>query len=258
MWRTIKNFVSYLWYVLSLDWFQFVSAVVDVFILVWSFFNWREVAFQPSLLLVFFGVFINFIWQIFNVAGHFSFLKEEDPRDPLMSMLKKGKDSKKDFSLIRADNELFLLKYPYETDYELGVLENSSVDNLLRNPEIRINPVLSETKRKETKTYVKQYKETLLKFLNHRWYEICKLGGIFTNDKKICLASEIFPDKDGTYKWRVTKGNYYCGYLTNFIYTQYVGGSHYKLFPPVNMNTDPIKTLGDSDFSDHIGVSTLI
>ena len=258
MWRTIKNFVSYLWYVLSLDWFQFVSAVVDVFILVWSFFNWREVAFQPSLLLVFFGVFINFIWQIFNVAGHFSFLKEEDPRDPLMSMLKKGKDSKKDFSLIRADNELFLLKYPYETDYELGVLENPSVDNLLRNPEIRINPVLSETKRKETKTYVKQYKETLLKFLNHRWYEICKLGGIFTNDKKICLASEIFPDKDGTYKWRVTKGNYYCGYLTNFIYTQYVGGSHYKLFPPVNMNTDPIKTLGDSDFSDHIGVSTLL
>lgn len=154
MWRTIKNFVSYLWYVLSLDWFQFVSAVVDVFILVWSFFNWREVAFQPSLLLVFFGVFINFIWQIFNVAGHFSFLKEEDPRDPLMSMLKKGKDSKKDFSLIRADNELFLLKYPYETDYELGVLENPSVDNLLRNPEIRINPVLSETKRKETKTYI--------------------------------------------------------------------------------------------------------
>ena len=45
---------------------------------------------KPSLLLVFFGVFINFVWQIFNVAGHFSFLKEEDPRDPLMSMLKKG------------------------------------------------------------------------------------------------------------------------------------------------------------------------
>ena len=52
MWRTIKNLISYLWYGLSLDWFQFVSAVVDVFILVWSFFNWREVAFQPSLLLV--------------------------------------------------------------------------------------------------------------------------------------------------------------------------------------------------------------
>jgi len=121
MWRTIKNFVSYLWYVLSLDWFQLVSAVVDVLILVWSFFNWREVAFQPSLLLVFFGVFINFVWQIFNVAGHFSFLKEEDPRDPLMSMLKKGKDGKKDYSLIRADNELFLLKCPYEVNKELGV-----------------------------------------------------------------------------------------------------------------------------------------
>ena len=61
------------------------------------------------------------------MAGHFSFLKEEDPRDPLMSMLKKGKDSKKDYSLIRVDNELFLQKCPYEINQEWGVLENPSV-----------------------------------------------------------------------------------------------------------------------------------
>ena len=126
MGRVIKNFISYLWFVLSLDWFLLVSTVVDVLILGWTFFNWREVAFQPSLLLVFFGVFINFIWQIFNVASHFSFLKEEDPRNPLMSMLKKGRDGKKDYGLIRAENELFLLDYPYAVNRELGVLENTS------------------------------------------------------------------------------------------------------------------------------------
>ena len=96
MWRSIKNFFSYLWFVLSLDWFQLVSAIIDVLILIWTALNWKEVAFQTSLLLVLCGVFVNFIWQIFNVAGHFSFLKEEDPKEPLTTMLKKGKDDKKD------------------------------------------------------------------------------------------------------------------------------------------------------------------
>lgn len=76
MWQLIKNLVSYLYFVFSLDLFQLVSAIVDTVILFWALYNWREVAFQPSLLLIFFGVFINFIWQIFNVAGHFSFLKK--------------------------------------------------------------------------------------------------------------------------------------------------------------------------------------
>lgn len=258
MWRTFRNFVSYLWFVLSLDWFQLVSTVVDVFILCWTFFNWREVAYQPSLLLVFFGVFINFIWQVFNVAGHFSFLKEEDPREPLMSMLKKGKEGKKDYSRIRADHELLLLNFPYVVNSEWGVLENPMIDALLADSKDEILPVLSKNKREETRTYIKQYKDTLLKFLNHRWYEISKKGGLFTNDDKICLASELYQAENGAYRWRVTKGCYYHGYLTNFIYTQFVGGTHYKLYPPVNMNTDSIKPLGNSDFSDHIGVSTLL
>lgn len=260
MWRSVRNLVSYLWFVFSLDWFQLISTVVDVIILCWAFLNWREVAFQPSLLLVFFGVFVNFIWQVFNVAGHFSFLKKEDPRDPLMSMLKKGKDDKKDFSKIRTDQELLLKKcFPYVVNTDWGALENPQIVDLLRDEKKVIEPVKSKNKRKDTRDYVKQYKDTLLKFLNHRWYEICQKGGQFTNDEKICLASELFPgDKDGSFKWRVTKGFYYHGYLTNFIYTQYVGGTHYKLFPPVNMNTDPIRALGDSDFSDHIGVSTLL
>lgn len=259
MWQLIKNLVSYLRFVFSLDWFQLVSAIIDIIILLWALYNWRELAFQPSLLLIFFGVFINFIWQIFNVAGHFTFLKKENPRDPLMSMLKKSKDDKKDYSRIKTDQGLLHKKdFPYIVNVEWGALENPKVVELLRS-ETSIIPVLSQNKRGETRMYIRQYKDTLLKFLNHRWYEICNKGGQFTNDEKVCLASELFPaEEKGCFKWRVTKGYYYRGYLTNFIYTQYVGGTHYKLFPPVNMKTDPIKSLGESDFSDHIGVSTLL
>lgn len=259
MWQLIKNLISYLRFVFSLDWLQLVSAIVDTIILFWALYNWREVAFHPSLLLVFFGVFINFIWQIFNVAGHFSFLKKEKPRNPLMSMLKRSEDDKKNFSLIKADQELLQKKdFPYVVNEEWGVMENPQTVDLLMS-EASIIPVVSQKKREETRMYIKQYKDTLLKFLNHRWYEICNKGGQFTNDEKVCLASELYSaEEKDSFKWRVTKGYYYQGYLTNFIYTQYVGGTHYKMFPPVNMKTDPIKSLGESDFSDHIGVSTLL
>ena len=201
MWQLIKNLVSYLYFVFSLDLFQLVSAIVDTVILFWALYNWREVAFQPSLLLIFFGVFINFIWQIFNVAGHFSFLKKENPRDPLMSMLKKSRDSKKDFSLIKTDQGLLKKKdFPYIINVEWGVMENPKVVELLRN-EASIIPVMSQNKREETRMYIIQYKDTLLKFLNHRWYEICNKGGMFTNDKKVCLASELFPaEEKGCFK----------------------------------------------------------
>lgn len=259
MWQLIRNLISYLRFVFSLDWLQLVSTIVDTIILLWALYNWREVAFQPSLLLVFFGVFINFIWQIFNVAGHFSFLKKENPRNPLMSMLKKSEDDKKKFSMIKVDQELLQKKdFPYVVNEEWGVMENLEVVELLRS-EASIIPVMSQNKLEKTRMYIRQYKDTLLKFLNHRWYEICNKGGQFTNDEKVCLASELFPaEEKGCFKWRVAKGYYYQGYLTNFIYTQYVGGTHYKMFPPVNLKTDPIKSLGESDFSDHIGVSTLL
>ena len=148
--------------------------------------------------------------------------------------------------------------FPYVVNEEWGVMENLEVVELLRS-EASIIPVMSQNKLERTRMYIRQYKDTLLKFLNHRWYEICNKGGQFTNDEKVCLASELFPaEEKGCFKWRVAKGYYYQGYLTNFIYTQYVGGTHYKMFPPVNLKTDPIKSLGESDFSDHIGVSTLL
>lgn len=258
MFQSIKNFFSYLWFVLTLDYFQLAATIIDIVILFLSVWKWGEIMATPSVVLLVLAVFTNFIWQVFNVASHFSFLKKEDPKAPLMSLLKKGKTGAKEFAQIKVEENLFKQALPYVRDDELGVLENPSVDALLLDSQVSIVPELSKTKRKATRTYVTQYKETLLKFLNHRWYEIQQKRGGFTNDEKVCLASEIFHKSDGSIGWRVTKGRYYYGCLTNFIYTQYVGGTHYKLYPPMNMNTDPIKALGESDFSDHIGISTLL
>ena len=255
MWRSIRNIVSYLWFVFSLDWFQLISTVIDIVILVWSFVNWKEIALQPTLVLVFIGILTTFIWQIFNVASHFTFLRKEDPAAPLDSLLKKDKDGNKLFGDIHISEEL-TGKMSYKPNYVLGILENERIDQALSNNDV-IEMVLSGDRNKVIRVYILQYKETLLKFLNHRWYEIVHKKGCFTNDAKICFSSEMF-DEDGRHKWKVSKGRYYDGILTNSIFSKYVGGSHFKLYPPVNLQNTSIGVLGGLDFSDHIGVSTLL
>lgn len=258
MFRYFKNVISYLLFVITLDYIHSICTIIDLIILIWSAMNWGDVVSQSSGKILLITIFINFIWQVYNVVRHFSFLKREDPRKPLLSMLNTGENGKKDFSQIQVNRNLTLQAYPYVINTELGVLENPSIVALLKETQTKIYPELSKQKYKVTKTYIKQYQETLLKFLNHRWYEIQQKHGIFSNDKKICLASELYHKNDGRISWRITDGRYYNGFLTNFIYTQYIGGTHYKLYPPMNMNTDPIKELGESDFSDHIGVSTIL
>ena len=75
--KKLKNFLSYLWFVMSLDYFQLFSTVVDVIILVFAIVNYEDIVSQPTLFLIFIGFLINFIWQCFNVASHFRFLMFE-------------------------------------------------------------------------------------------------------------------------------------------------------------------------------------
>lgn len=250
MWKRIRNRISFVWYVYSLDWFQFGTTLVDILILILSFFNWQSIVNQPSLMLVIFGITVNFTWQVYNVLSHFKFLKKEDPKDPLVSLLQA---ESKGFEDIKIDSQV----EGYLVDTRLGVMLNPAVDQVLRNPGITIEPVLSKKKRENTRTYIKQYKDTLLKFLNHKLYDVSSKGGKFTNDKKVCFASELYIDK-GKYQWRINACGYFDGYLTNFIFGQFVGGNYYKLYSPMNLTNSSIKSLTDSDFSDHIGVSTLL
>lgn len=253
--RYLRNLGSYLLYYFSLDWLRLVSAIMDVFVLVWSIFNWEEVFAKKSLAFIFIGVLVNFVWQIFNVVSHFRFLKKEEAKEPLTPMLKVV-DGKTDYSAIQVENELMLRTLPYEMDSKTGVLRNSAVDAVLESS-APIEVCEGAAKHKATRTYIKQYKDTLIKFLNHKWYEVTQKGGKFTNDKKICLATELFVS-DGKYKWKICKGGYFDGYLTNFIFAQYVGGTHYKLYPPMNMMNSSVRSFPSSDYSDHIGVSTFL
>lgn len=254
--RYLRNLGSYLFYYFSLDWFQFACAVIDVLILGWSVFNWRQIAAQGSLALIFIGVLTNFVWQVFNIVSHFKFLKKEKAKEPLTSMLK-GADGKNEYQDIQVENELQLNEAPYVVDNDYGVLRNPSIDAILSDASIPIEVSVCNAKHEATRAYIKQYRETLIKFLNHKWYEVTQKGGKFTNDKKVCLATELYSN-NGKYKWKISKGGYFDGYLTNFIFAQYVGGTHYKLYPPMCMKNTSIHSFTSSDFSDHIGVSTFL
>lgn len=254
--KKLKNFLSYLWFVMSLDYFQLFSTVVDVIILVFAIVNYEDIVSQPTLFLIFIGFLINFIWQCFNVASHFRFLKKEEPSAPMLSLLA-GHDGKNDYTKVGIASGLLDQEFPYAVDTENGVLRNEGVDAILLDGQ-PIRPKMGKKKRSDTIAYIKQYKETLFKFLNHKWYDVNFKGGDFSNDAKICLASELFRDNEGGYQWTICRGDYYCGYLTNFIFSKYIAGEHYALYPPMNVTNSKIKALSDSDFSDHIGVSTLL
>lgn len=258
MFRKIRNLASYAWFVFSLDYFQLVSALIDIGILAYAITRWDEVVCQPTLILFAVALFVNFIWQVVNVASHFTFLKEAEPEKPLMSMLDRG-DGIKDYSKIELDNNLSEIEMPYRRDSEEeGVLISDGMNEVICHSSLSIKPVMVETKRSNTKTYIRQYESVLLKFLNHKWHDVNQKGGEFTNDRKICLGSELVKEADGSCSWPICKGRYYNGVLTNFIYSRYVGGSYYRLYPPVNVDNTRVKPFGSSDFSDHIGVSTIL
>ena len=257
--RKVKNFASYLWYVLTLEPFQLICTIVDIAILTVSICRWQDVVEKKSLLLILLGLFANFVWQIYNVYGHFRFLKNENPGQELASLLKNGNRGKS-FESIEVDSKLLDKENPFEyvMDPELGVLTCNAINQLFSEPNSSIALEMTKNKRKRTRTYIRQYRESLLRFLNQKWHEVnCKCG-FFTNDKKICFASEPFVD-NGVRKWRISRGYYYHGYLTNFLFSKYIAGSHYVLYPPMNMGGKMrISSFSESDFSDHIGVSTLL
>ena len=143
----------------------------------------------------------------------------------------------------------------YRRDDKLGILESESINLLLRDKEKHIKTIMMKAKEEKTRKYILHYKENLLVFLNHKWHKINDMYGVFTNDEKLCLASE-FDFQSMT--WGICKGYYYNGYLTNTIYNNFIGGTNYLTFPPFNSLNTPIQKLHESCFSDHIGISTLV
>lgn len=250
--QAFKNICSYVWYVLGQSRYLLFCTVIDLSILVWSVFNYDKIFGESTLFLIVLAILINIVWQGLNIANHFSFLKREKRGCPLQTI------GQKDFKqIIKVNPDLFYGTYKYSFNEELGVLENSEISKILEQNKIPISLNLVKDKQQKTKKYINQYRNTLLKFLNHKWYDINQNGGKFTNDKKICFLSELYEDNGKLY-WKVTKGCYYNGYLTNVIFSKFIGGSEYSLYPPFNSTNTVISRLGDSIFSDHIGVSTIL
>ena len=85
-------------------------------------------------------------------------------------------------------------------------------------------------------------------------------GGAFYNESKLCMASELYENRrpDGSYMLALCKGNYYNSYLTNNIYSICLNESGFIIEAPRNVRNYQIKQFSDSEFGDHIGVSTII
>lgn len=260
MWQQIKNLFSYIRYAFAMDLKLLASIVFDIIAIIWSIIHIKTIVNGPNLFLICIAVIISIVFQIISIINHFGFLRFYTHTGFLKSMLENNK-GKMEFSKITVDRQLITMKRPYSIDTNLGALKNDEIDSILLDNNTKIIPELdlvSESeKANRTKKYILHYKDTLLQFLNQKWYEVNPRCGIFTNDKKICLSNEIIENGEH-YKWTINEGCYYNGYLTNFIFSKFIEGSNYPIYAPKNLSNYNITTLGQSDFSDHIGVSTLI
>ena len=245
--RKLRNLVSYVSYVCSLNMGMVVVILIDLAFLAFSIFNFQGMVQTSAGLVAFLIILANLLWQIYRFITNFSFLSNFDPRNKVSE----DEDSATTFANYRVkdlDN--------YQRNDDLGVLENEMVDRVLQDNHVRIIPVDDSrrcTKRDRTKRYIRQYKHILLIFLNHKWHEL-KDAGMFRNDSKICFCDEFDPDSN---QWYVCRASYYNGYLTNTIYSKRIDNSGFTLDAPWNFRNKPILPFQRSSFSDHIGVSTL-
>ncbi|MBP3466451.1 MAG: hypothetical protein J6K01_02420 [Paludibacteraceae bacterium] len=263
--QAVKNFRSYVWFVLGPT---IIILIIDVFFLSFSIYqsiyqlfcenSIYQILYEKSVVAIILYVLaiLAIIWQFINVLV--TYLK------PLVKREKRGcqlkdiiENDERNIPNRNINVDLVLLeKYGYSLNEKLCVLENSKVSKILEQNERSINLSDVEDRQKKTKEYIKQYRCILLKFLNYKWHDVKHNGGNFINDEKIRFLSELYEDRGNLY-WKVTKGNYYNGYLTNVIFNKFIGDPD-SIYPPFNSTNTVIRCLGDSVFSDHIGVSTIL
>ena len=215
---------------IRLDCFLAFSMVFDFLILAYSVINYKDVLTSDNIMVLVFAIMINFCWQLYNLIHHFHFLQKVKPAEKELSNLYISTQNRIDYSKIKIKG-----LNDYRRDDKLGILESESINLLLRDKEKHIKTIMMKAKEEKTRKYILHYKENLLVFLNHKWHKINDMYGVFTNDEKLCLASE-FDFQSMT--WGICKGYYYNGYLTNTIYNNFIGGTNYLTFPPFNsLNT---------------------
>ena len=130
--RKLRNLVSYVLYVCSLNMGMVVVILIDLAFLAFSIFNFQGMVQTSAGLVAFLIILANLLWQIYRFITNFSFLSNFDPRNKVSE----DEDSATTFANYRVkdlDN--------YQRNGDLGVLENEMVDRVLQDNHVKIIPV---------------------------------------------------------------------------------------------------------------------
>lgn len=148
------------------------------------------------------------------------------------------------------------------------VMKSSEINKFLRDENIFIE--INEQKSKAMKKYIKEHKENLLPFLQWQYRHSKFFGKGFFNEKKLCLAKDIVPQKNtNLHSVLVNKGSYFDTFLTNISSGKEIRSnvddsiiaSAMNLFPKrlksLDGEIEHLKTITASMMANEIGVSTI-
>lgn len=244
MMNKLKNILSLFLYGIKLQVINLPFLLINFALLIYAILDIENLLnneFWMFILLL----FINVVWQVisllydtitlFHSTGHY------------MDSI----DSKMDCTDSFPNSYMQYKNIEFNTNIIYDTLSNKIIRG---NKPIHIIPSIRH--KRQVENYINQNKGLLLLFLKAKWNHI--RDGAFFNETKLCQASE-YSNNGQDIVVKVSKGCYYNSFITNDIYRQQL---HHQdgitLYPPLNITNTPIKSLEQSIFSNHIGVSTIV
>lgn len=248
----LKNIIDYFYYGFKIREINPIFLFIDVVILIYAILDFNKILNVNNFLFLLLLFFINIIWQIISTV-----------RD-IWNYYNCSKGCFY-YDDNRGKSNTYLLSKRVASEYSLLVIDDIDEVALISDKNFEVllsgNPIyykLYSNKSKKTIKYIHIYRSVLVKFLNCKWRNIFFYGGLFFNEEKLCMASELYDRKDSNkYIVSLCKGSYYNSYLTNNIYNKTIKEKGFILESPLNIRNYKIQSLFDSIMGDHIGVSTL-
>ncbi len=222
--------------------------IVNLLIFAYSLCNLRTIFDGESLWVIILLLFVNVVWQfVSTIYDCYNYAKRTE-------YYHTG-DSKITTDIVLDDN----VRREYKVLSVQGtslILYSDRINAILRGSD-PIQLHISKRKKVKVEKYIKTYRDILLPFLNCKWHEVVNNNGLFYNENKLCMASEIERNED-VYAVMVNKGSYYDSFLTNNIYNLRMSHQNgFDIEPPYNAKNYAIHTFDVSLLNNHIGVSTL-
>ena len=245
----LRNYGAYVWYGVGVRRIRPWILGVNVLILGYSLWQLPEFLSEKNVVILLLLIFMNVVWQFVGTVGEiYAYMRKTTYY---------REDNCKIVNRFRLGDEVErLYRFPDGPYARTDAIYRPDVDALL----ISGRPVvarLSRRKEDNIRYYIRQYGDMLIPFLNCQWHEALSRDRAFFNEKKLCMASEVYADGDCLRVW-VNRGNYYNSYVTNNIYNVKLSSQDgLELMAPVNALNNPVQTLDESALSNHIGISTM-